>query len=286
MNRSEAIDLLDHAAGEISEEARTQALEALADDAEALRELEARRQVDLEISRGLQAIAVPEALRSTILVQMAGVADQTSGDFSAAASEAEPKAEAVSPADTTKRSFWLRPWMVGAAAALAVGIFLWQPMQEQGAHLESRDAEHQLAQADVAGLVNSLASRFGNFGPYDHQSRDFGELTHYIHTKATPTAEADKLPGLVPQMQPMGCRVFEVDGHRVSMICMQDESFFHLIVTHADACGPKRLKEPTDFKAGDRTFVAWHEEDRLMMLVSREPAEHIHQRLSGVIASR
>lgn len=193
---------------------------------------------DRAISRHVRAAAAPAALRGEIIA-------------AARASRAVPRWQQLR---------WLA---VAACVALAALITtLWQPPSNPLPTL----AEYR---SDVAQAFSQM--RTSGFS-LNHKGAEISELGTWLVKHESPAAEAGD--GM-PQARPLGCRIIEWRGHKVSMICFTKGSGkAHLFIVDRRALGG--LSDADALRAPQRLVglpvAAWTDESRAYVLVGDTPA--------------
>jgi len=143
--------------------------------------LEAERETDLLFQKKLQSFPVPSELQGDILQS----------------------------AKIRSIPFWKKPvyWTVAAAAAIALmaGLF-WTNGREQTPSLVAFDQYRD----QIAGIVSG-------FWMLKHHSSDMKDMQAWLADAKAPSQFS--VPPKLDAMKPLGCRSFEVDGNKVSLLC-------------------------------------------------------------------
>jgi hypothetical protein len=250
MKVQEAIELLEAPAGDIDANLRAEAERCIAENPEAAAELDRRRQADFRIRGVFASIAVPADLKSTCLA------------LYDAAMAPEPVTVGV------PRRFFLRPWMYAAAAAVAIFLLVQAPLHDSSDVIPATAAApSNVSHAGVSSLLNDLGRQFGSFGNYHHRPEGILGAASYFAEKGAPVN--DFLTSGFANVVPDGCRILDVQGYRVSMICLRTEPFMHLFVVPREAAGEMALSGPIESKVHSVSFLAWVDGEQLLILATR-----------------
>lgn len=251
MNIKEALDILEAPEGSVDAGLRVEAERCLAQHPEAKAELDQRLQADFRIRAAFNSIAVPQGLHAACLAT-----------FSPQQVDAEETVVVAS------QRFFLRPWMLAAAAAIAIMLLVQMPLRDGGssssvASVSSGSVSH----AGVGALLNDLGRQFGSFGSYHHQPDAVAEAASFFGEQNAPVS--DFLTSQFSHVVPDGCRVLNVQGHLVSMVCLRTDPFMHLFVAPREVVGEIETSELLEKEAHSVSFVAWVDGEHLLILATR-----------------
>lgn len=223
--------------------------------------LDKERAFDEAFANKLRQVRAPQGLAERII---AAAAD----DRVVAFEDSLPRIEAGQA--------WWRPFALGAAASVAIGIGLYSLV------LDKEPAAPASAQAPVAAVFagpNFDMSSFVNEAvkkaleePMESEQGFRNVYSRLVEADA-PTPEA--LPPNMQRLNTVGCRVFDVRGLRMSMICMRGEQLYHLMVAEQSHVGPgcSRYARPVVYDLGDQFAATWVSEGKLFIMVTTRAAE-------------
>jgi hypothetical protein len=250
MNIDEAIQILESPTDFVDAKQRAQAQQLLTDSADAQRTWERCQQADFAIRGAFSNIAIPADLKAACLAAYdAAMADET----------------ATIPAQSTP---FVRPWMYAAAAAIAIFLLVQVPFRDTftGSQVRSGSTTN-ISNAGVSSLLNDLGRQFGSFGSYHHRPDAVSGAASYFAEQGAPVNDflIQNFSGVIPD----GCRIVEVQGYRISMVCLHTEPFMHLFVAPREAAGDAVIAKPIQSKLHDVSFLAWTDGDHLLILATR-----------------
>lgn len=201
---------------------------------------EREQEFDATIAAKLSIIAAPAGLRESIL--------------------AGTKLSSASSESATRRAWWLRPWIIGLAAAAAVALVFTVNLSEPErkiAALPGFDPVLKVALADYGGAHDKgpHAEALGSFGAWlmdDNNSLGNGVM-----------------PVNLDQLREFGCRKVNVAGHEVFEICFQRESgWYHVFIAPRDSFDAEAIyTKPMFHESGEFIAASWAD-DKFAYLVS------------------
>ncbi len=250
MKIEEAIELLDTPIGDCDAELRAQADRIVKEEPVALAELDRRHKVDFRIRGAFASIAVPADLKTNCLSVYDRLVDS-----------------AGKTADNN-RNFLIRPWMYAAAAAIAIMLLI--QVTSPDFDQDTRSASSivpGVSHAGVGNLLNDLGRQFGSFGNYHHQPGGIAEAASFFENKNAPVSNF--LTANFFDIVPDGCRILDIQGYRVSMVCLRTEPFMHLFIVPKEALGGEALTRPIESEVNAVSFLAWTDGDQLLILATR-----------------
>jgi hypothetical protein len=250
MKIEEAIELLEIPVGEVDAELRAKAERILMEDPLASAELDRRQKADFRIRDAFASIAVPTDLKANCLAIYSGTLD--SGTEVAVA----------------RGSLFIRPWMYAAAAAVAIMLLIQAPLRDSSEGVGSvASAPSGVSHAGVGSFLNDLGRQFGSFGNYHHQPEGIAEAASFFENQNAPVSNF--LTANFANVVPDGCRILDIQGYRVSMVCLRTEPFMHLFVVPKEALGAEALTRPIESEVNAVSFLAWTDGEQLLILATR-----------------
>jgi hypothetical protein len=174
-----------------------------------------------------------------------------------------------------------RAWWIAVAAAVVLmaaagSLTLRQPKPvarvSPGTAPAAKDFE--VFRADMLAFLDRL-------NRLDYVSKDFAEVKGWLEGKSA--ADLSRLPDLVSQSVPIGCRITDWNGHKVTLVCFNSQSGgsrykFHLLIAEKD--GPQKLSLAERVIA---TREGWNtagwEDDRYVYLLATASMEDVMRRL-------
>jgi hypothetical protein len=187
------------------------------------------RQFDRAVAGHLGSVAVPFALKTRILANMAS--------------------------GTTKRWRWLAPLtLAAAAAALAVCALLIGVSRSTGQHSGSVTEYEQ----EMMTFINLPP-------PLEMESPKIAPIKQWIAERKAPLTE---IPPGIAAVEAMGCRILSFRGHPVTLICFcHGTTVAHLlIIDHSALPGLTPGKPPTLVSKGEWTTATWADKHYACML--------------------
>jgi hypothetical protein len=250
MKIEEAIELLEIPVGEIDAELRAKAERIVMEDPIASAGVDRRQQADFRIRGAFASIPVPADLKTKCLSVYDRVLD----------SDKEMT--------ETNRPFFIRPWMYAAAAAVAIMLLVQAPLRDSAEGARTAfSSPSGVSHAGVGSLLNDLGRQFGSFGNYHHQPEGIAEAASFFENQNAPVSNF--LTANFANVVPDGCRILDIQGYRVSMVCLRTEPFMHLFVVPKEVLGSEALAGPVQSQVNTVSFLAWIDGDQLLILATR-----------------
>ncbi|MEM1057651.1 MAG: hypothetical protein AAGK14_00240 [Verrucomicrobiota bacterium] len=226
-----------------------EALEAVARDPELAAWLEEERAFDEGFAAKLAEVPVPPQLKEDIL------AGEKVVEFP---------------------GFWRRPAALAAVAAvLLAGVFsvaVLFPGPEPAAATTAMS--WQQFQQGAVGYYEGNTFQLKKMTPSQEEAHA------WLARHGAPSGFG--LPPAMEGQPSMGCTVFEMDGHPVSLVCFKmDGDLVHVFGLRRDAVeNPPPLDKPVFAQDGDWSMASWSEGDLSLMLTSQVPMSRIRQLMS------
>jgi hypothetical protein len=219
-----------------------EALEMLKQDPELASWFEQEQAIDANLSRKFTSFPVPPSLKGQLLA-----------------------ARKVVPL----RVWWQRPaWIIAAAACVtliaALALFLIRaPGQRQF-------AEFQSYVADTAARLDHL----------DIQTSDLAQIRQWLGDHRAP--ESFVVPAGLNGKSTVGCRVFEWNGQKVSLVCfnLEDKKIAHVFIIDRSALANPPVGHSPQFQStADGIATASWSDDRRTYIVAMQRGEEDLKRL-------
>lgn len=221
--------------------------------------LDKERAFDEAFANKLRQVKAPQGLAERII---AAAADERIVSFE----QGPPKIE-------TGHAWW-RPFALGAAASVAIGLGFYSLVLDKEPAAPTQ-APHTAVFAgpnfDMASFVNEAVKKALEEPMESKQG--FKNVYSTLVEADAPTPKA--LPRNMQSLNAVGCRVFDVRGLRMSMICMRGEQLYHLMVAEQAQVGPgcSRYARPVLYDLGDQFAATWVAEGKLFIMVTTRAAE-------------
>lgn len=217
---------------------------------------EEERAFDRQMAQSLQSISVPPGLAAAILAKLP--------------QEAENPFRQARP-ETAGRN-WFHPGLLALAAVIVMGFALvFTFVSRPGGSPSGLNPA-------LASLLIQLEDTSSNLQEL-YTSRDFGELASYIQSHG----------GLMPRNLPpafgtddsVACKVFDWQGNKVAMLCLQPEdTVYHLFVIDRKALPGVQDMEPRVVQTiDDHCCAAWTTEDRIYIMTAKTDETKLSQML-------
>jgi len=190
------------------------------------------------------------------------------------------KAAILAGQNVTRPSFRAnRAWWIAAAAAVALmaaagSLTMRQPKPVAQLKPDAPAGEFEAFRADMLAFLDRL-------NRLDYVSKDFAEVKGWLDGKGA--ADLSRLPELISQSVPIGCRITDWNGHKVTLVCFNTQGAgsrykFHLLI--AEKSGPANFAPASELIATREGWntAAWAD-DRYVYLLVTASMEDVMRRL-------
>lgn len=251
----------------------TQAARDLAAADPALRDwAEDQSAFDRHFSKALRSVEVPADLKASLLAAAAEARAHDPGDDDLVGIGA-----AVAPPGRVVRGPWLstRAGWLAAVATLLIGFSLWvliyKPDIARPQHFA--DLRHDLAESAKDGL-----------GPLKLISTNPVEISDYFRSKEGAVVPCDRLPGQLPGLEKIGCKVFDWNQHQVSLVCVRkgggDAESPGSEVVHIFAIDCTALVDPpesvSELDVDGMKTAAWCQDGVVYIIIGNAPGVEVN----------
>ena len=233
-----------------------EAMALLEKDSELKAWFEAEQAFDTQMAAELEAIAPPADLKASLLAGMRA--------HSLQAEESSTEAAVA----TTRAAWWRNPWIGIAALFVFMAVIMNQP-SDPAANL-------RVAQASaVPGVLQFLSDRIDGLQPdsFDKRDAQFEALQSFLvsHGKPSPATK----PPCFNKMQTIGCVTFDYGDTKLSMICFNNGSLYHLSTATKVNFPDELPDEPQTYQLKDKAFKLWIEGDQVRIITVHGTEEDI-----------
>lgn len=273
----------------------TAALGMAAQDRELGEWLARERAHDAAFAEALGRLPIPSGLRDEILACFAAargdlpeLADATDAAFIGALAALRPPdglrgqilaaMERSAAASRPARWWWRLGVPLAAAAAVALGLFVWRDQAPPAAgRLAAAPADGPLPVAAVeAGFLKAFADPTFRL---DLQNADHKALFQHLRSRSLPCPCPRTLPPGLANVEGIGCRVLEIDGHRGSLVCFDQRQagVVHLVVFfRREVADPlPATGSPAFEQHGGWAVAQWAHDERVFMLLGEAPVSRL-----------
>jgi hypothetical protein len=172
-----------------------------------------------------------------------------------------------------------RAWWIAAAAAVVVmaaagSLTLRQPKPVAQLEPSVPSSGFESFRADMLVFLDRL-------NRLDYVSKDFAEVKGWLDGKGA--ADLSHLPEAIAKGVPIGCRITDWNGHKVTLVCFNSQAGgsrykFHLLI--AEKSGPANLAPVSNLIATREGWntAAWSD-DRYVYLLATASMEDVIRRL-------
>jgi hypothetical protein len=208
---------------------------------------------DEKFAAELATITPPEALKSSLLAGMRAhqlKALQTQTEHLAQSSPAPTTA-----VPTTAPAWWRKPWIgIAALFIVMIGVTL-SPDQSVKTDTLAQAAPQQ----QIPGVLKFLSDQIDGLqlDSFDKRDAQFTNLQTFLASSGSPTPET--LPQFFDQMQTIGCVTFDYNQTKLSMICFNSESVYHLITAFKTNFPDVLPNQAQNYQFKDKAFKIWTE---------------------------
>ena len=171
---------------------------------------------------------------------------------------------------------WGPAWWLAAAAAVVVLIGLGVALQNR-----TNPAIARSGGGDFENFRTDMVAFLDRLNRLDYQSREMVEVKNWLGQNGA--ADLSKLPAAIEESVPIGCRIVDWNGQKVTLVCFRSERDgtrykFHLLVA--------QRSETLQLPAGAGTIVAnqsgwstatWADEQNIYLLATASSEELIRR---------
>jgi len=177
------------------------------------------------------------------------------------------RSDEAKPAETEVIEFQWRPLAYAAALVALVGVIAVVVNVDQSsvsvveARAETFENLQKFAAFQVAQGISDL----------DYERNSSAELVSWLESRDAPTGV--NIDERLAELPTMGCKIYDFQGHQVSLICIESgkDEMVHLFVANMSGFNPEEVENCCEAKAlSNRDTVSWHDEESVYILIAHE----------------
>ncbi|MEM8867095.1 MAG: anti-sigma factor [Verrucomicrobiota bacterium] len=215
---------------------------------------EAEQAIDARISHSLNRIEPPKELKAEILAGMRAHQPPS-------ATEATNEDTIPFPSQPNSRN-WMSA-LVGIAAIIVVLFVTVSVIRTE----KAPSPNPTFATAGVPNLVHFLSDQMDNMKGLDMVGKESGPLMTYLASNGAPKPE--NLAQTLYDKKTLGCVIFDYNGAKLSMICFNDEAYYHIATIDKVNITEELPSEPAFYQIGPKTFKLWQDDEQVHILTMK-----------------